>query len=408
MRPIKNLIIQADIVLGRGLYKQSGKLLKKVRKIANSAEDHPALLEIGTLDQRLAVLQQNRQFLENYQQRVKEEKELLEIQQNQLLYSEAGNRMSMAQLKNIFMTDPEQEKVLTDLANGPLFSSESNAKSLSAKRMYHIFLAKYYRAKGEYEQSYAHRKDLITLIEDNPNYLEAHFHTYVIELFNFLLSLKEMKKYKEWELRQSMLVKLVTDRKNEKRLSFILPKLLAYTWYLELDLYLDTDRLDQALKATQRIELVQKKYVKYLTKADHAQLNYKMAYVHFCQGNQKEALSYTNNIINELSGDARGDIGLFTRILSVFIHFEMEHFELLEYLSKQIKRYQTKVKLYPKFTRTVLELIRDTEADPNKNISQASIMSDYRSRFQEVLADKAEATVIYYMDVDRWLVERSS
>ncbi len=59
------------------------------------------------------------------------------------------------------------------------------------------------------------------------------------------------------------------------------------------------------------------------------------------------------------------------------------------------------------FTQAVLDLVRDLMAAQNDTTALGQNVTGYRERFKEILSDKAEASVIYYLDIDRWLAQLS-
>ena len=59
----------------------------------------------------------------------------------------------------------------------------------------------------------------------------------------------------------------------------------------------------------------------------------------------KESLKWINKMLNDNEQHLRQDIFSFSRLFSLIIHFELEHYDLLEYMLKSIGRFYQKGKM---------------------------------------------------------------
>src|SRR5699024_7008310 len=71
---------------------------------------------------------------------------------------------------------------------------------------------------------------------------------------------------------------------------------------------------------------------------------YKIACLYFGSGENKLAIQYLNKIINLKIGNLRADIQCFARILHLIAHYELKHYDLMEYLIPSVYRFLNKNK----------------------------------------------------------------
>ena len=65
---------------------------------------------------------------------------------------------------------------------------------------------------------------------------------------------------------------------------------------------------------------------------------YKIAYLYFCSGQFEQALDYLNEIIHLKGGQLRNDLHFNSRLLHILCHYELNNYDLVDYLLPSLKR----------------------------------------------------------------------
>ena len=69
---------------------------------------------------------------------------------------------------------------------------------------------------------------------------------------------------------------------------------------------------------------------------------YRISYIYFGSGLHKEALKWVNKILNDNEQILRQDIYSFARIFNLILHYELNNYDLLDYIIKSTSRYLSK------------------------------------------------------------------
>jgi hypothetical protein len=128
---------------------------------------------------------------------------------------------------------------------------------------------------------------------------------------------------------------------------------------------------------------------------------YKIACLYFGSGDNGRAIDYLNKIINLKIGNLRTDIQAFARILHLVAHFELGHYELLEYLIKSVYRYISKLNDLSLIHQEILKFLRKSLYFHPKDVKPALIL--LQKRLKQILQNPYERRFFNYLDIISWL-----
>ena len=128
---------------------------------------------------------------------------------------------------------------------------------------------------------------------------------------------------------------------------------------------------------------------------------YKMACMYFSSGDNKKALEYLNEIINLKAGTLREDIQCYARLLHLIAHYELAHYNLLEYLVKSVYRFLRKMEDLNHVQIEILTFLRQSLNSLPQDLQDNFI------RLKDKLATRAdhpyERRSFLYLDIISWL-----
>ncbi len=78
------------------------------------------------------------------------------------------------------------------------------------------------------------------------------------------------------------------------------------------------------------------------------------------QQNYTAALTWVNRILNDPAKDLRSDVYSFARVFNLILHFELKHFDYLEYQMRSIYRFLNKKNLFYKLENKIFYFIKKT------------------------------------------------
>lgn len=132
---------------------------------------------------------------------------------------------------------------------------------------------------------------------------------------------------------------------------------------------------------------------------------FKFAYLYFCSHQYEKALEYLNEIIHLKTGHLREDLLHNANLLHLICHFELHHYDLLDYLIPSVSRLFDKAKDAGEVPGLTLNLLSRLVKSPKGE--HESILSRFHKQFQLVARQPYEQKSIIYLDILSWLESKT-
>ena len=292
------------------------------------------------------------------------------------------------------------------IIDNTLLNSEAEALSYETRYLYYQIYSGYYFGIGDYANSYSYIKKHLELIEMNAELFEEEPNKYFSVLSNMIYLCSQLRKFSEvpFYLEKLKAIPQNFEKKMNEDLSI---KLFSSTYSAELSLYIQTGAFDNAFKLVSEIEEGLKKYNNKLSKVRVAFFYFNIAIVFFALRDYSSALKWINSLLNDGDIDTSQDIHCMGRILSMIIHLEIGHIDLLPYSIRSTQRYLTRRKRIYKFETVFLQFINKLA----KASSAAGLRSSYqalRPELQALSKDPFEKSVFEYFDFITWVESKYS
>jgi len=133
---------------------------------------------------------------------------------------------------------------------------------------------------------------------------------------------------------------------------------------------------------------------------------YKIACLYFGSGDYKNTVKYLNYVINYKDTMLRSDIQCFARILNLITHFEMENYDLIEYLVKTTYRFLSKMQDLQRTHKEILFFLRRLPATPPEKLNEA--FKTLLKELKQLKNDPYEKRPFLYLDIISWLESKIS
>lgn len=128
---------------------------------------------------------------------------------------------------------------------------------------------------------------------------------------------------------------------------------------------------------------------------------YKIACMYFGSGDNRKTIKYLNMVINYRDEDLRTDIQCFARILNLMAHYEMQNFDLIEYLVKTTYRFLSKMADLHRAQKEIIMFLRKLPTTPQDKLVDAFkvLLHDLK----QLRSDPYERRPFLYLDLISWL-----
>ncbi len=395
----------AKILYNKALYRQSLITIEKAKILARKYERqilYFALIEF----EKFIESQYITRSIETRADELTEESNELNMQ---LTLSGALSNLSIKLygffLRNGYVRNEEDQLKITDFfhENMPAFSF-SKLGFMEKLYLYksHVW---YYLIIQDFLMVYRYSLKWVQLFSDHPDMIASQTDLYVKGIANMLDGLYFAGDYSRFS---KVLDELGQFKENpglalNKNVEL---QLFQYYYTHTINKHFMEGTFSDGVKIAPSI-------VKYISKNDIYIDNhnillfyYKIACLYFGSGDHRNTVKYLNLVINYKDSELRSDIQCFARILNLITHFEMNNFDLLEYLVKNTYRFLSKMKDLHRAQKEILFFLRKLPSIQPDRLTDAfkGLLSDLK----KLEKDPYEKRPFLYLDIISWLESKIS
>lgn len=395
----------ATILYHKGLYKQSLKILDKAKEIAISHEEKTLVYEIVELEKLIESQYITRSIASRADDLISQSNSVSELNVIAGKLSNLSLKLYSIILKSGYVKSDEEKTEILDYFSKNLPDFDIQDLGFREKLwLYNSHLWLSFLVQ-DFTSCYKYSKKWVELFHDFPKmislnpvwYLKGN--QYLLESLFYIQDHQRFEQVMQ-ELEVNIQKKSFPKDDNIEGLVF---------------LYLNTDRLnlcfmkglfEEGLSLVNGILKGIKRFKNRIDEHHIMVFYYKIASLHFCVGNNKECIRYLNYIINNKSLSMREDLMCFSRILSLFAHYDAGMDYHLETQLKSTYKFLMKMN---ELNEVQTEIINFLKQLPD------IFPHDAKSAFEEVLAklkkyenDPYERRAFLYLDIISWLESKIS
>ena len=402
---LRNYLHYIEILFDKGLYKQCSKIISSAKKIASDHESYPMMIEIFEWERNLIHIEYNETVREN---------DLINITKEQIVcldkwknYTEYRNLNSMVLLMHRKVRHVRNEDIANDLnaiINYDLFKQESSALSDRAKYYFYHAQGLYFFGRGDYENGHAYFTKALRLMEDNPKFTIANLQRYTSILANLIVATTLLKKH-------NGMLSIIRKLKAIPQMfsTILIPenikiKIFTVTYINELAIYGNTGEFEKGMLLIPEVQIGLEHFKTKINKRQLSVIYYNISSIYFGVNDYSRALIWINKILNDTEIEKTvPDLYCFSCILNLIIHFELAHFDLLEYIVKSTYRYLYKRGRLYKVEASILSFIRKKPPKIKSNEELIKAFKELKIELKEIYKDPFEKGALEYFDIISWL-----
>jgi hypothetical protein len=401
---INELISGAKILFGKELFKPALNILARARELCIRHDNSLKLLETMSLEKKIIAGSLTLKDIEKRtEQIVEQEKKSAEKLKNYndyyYLLLKSYLLLTREGAVTKFRTSAELGE-FDKIMNNPLMKKENMALSYEAKICFYKIHTIYHGKKGDFKKSSAYSNKLIEFIESNPDNLREDITDYIIALNNQLVNIRNMKDYKGFMDTMAKLKSISVQYKGSLPLK-IRVTIFISTYLTELLMHLELGQFDTGLLLIPEIEKGLEKYKGKINIRFELTFYYGIASTYFGLSRYNEALLWTNKIINQPL-DSGLDLVCFAKIMNLILHYELENYDLLEYILKSTYRFLSQRKRVYEFEFSVLNFVRKSfRVKTDKELRK--LFTELRDELIKISAKPFEKNALDELDLVSWL-----
>ena len=397
---IREHIDYAKILYMKGLYLQSLKILQMARNMAIKSDQEFLLLEITEEQKLIEARHITRTGTTKNINLVEASKQGVNRVTNTVLLSNLRIMVHGRYIKDGHVRNQEEYESVKEYFEKEIPDINLEILSFIEKIYYHQSYVWYYYILQDFENCFQSALSWVNLFKQkdvkllrDPDLLMRGYHYVLMSAYN-LRDVDAFHKYNaELEkFRSEHYSKLNT---NSKVLSFYYVHNNRFNKH-----FLDAtfkEGVQVIPRTLRRIE----RYKKWMDSHRTLVLYFKIAWMYFGHRNPAKSIDFLNDIINTKYGNLREDIQGYSRLLFLICHYEMNNYDVIDYVINSIESFFAKMEDKNKVQKTVLKFFRSITNKPS---------SEHREYLQRLLDDLAslkhdpfEKRAFLYLDVYNWL-----
>ena len=389
------LLRDIDILFDKSLYSQCKKLLAKAKKIAATYEKHVQMLEIIDMEKVIARVEayakRSEEDLDNIYYEVNDATEKI---RNVNDYWRLSTKSFFIRKKYGNVRDTTDLKNFNELMKNPLLQSEARATTYMSKNFYYNIKGLYYLTNKDYKNLLKYCKKLVSFLESNPVLMRPD--NYLAALNNLLIVQMENKKYND------AIVSINKMRNIETGSGSIKAQIFVRSYDTEINLYLLTGEFEKGVELIGNIEEGLSRYKNKINQEAEILFYYNIAYLYFGLGRYDKVIDWLNKIFNQKELKLREDIQCYARLLNLFVHYELENYDFLEYDIKSTRRFLESHGNLKEFEKTVLNFIRKL-INAKDETEKEELCRELKHKVEKKPKDILENKALEYFDFISWL-----
>jgi hypothetical protein len=316
----KDMLRNVELYFHRELYNHCETEIEKVEKLARKTEDDVVLLE---------VLNWKRKLL---QSRSPGESSLHSIIEQQTLA-----------LGRLYDHNELWKEIVMPSGKADIILSKTRSATLSAKVLqYHIRYREAIR-NNRNEQAKESLMKLVSELEQHPDRLNEEPSLYlstINNLISFFVFTGEIDQaINNVRKAKSFYQGIEGIQKNKGNF-----RLILRTYNIELEIYRDTESLDNAVKLIEEIQQMLEEHKDRIPESYLVSLWFQFANIYFVKKEFRQSLHWINQILNASFADQRKDLHLQSHLLNLMVHLELRNFFVMRYFVASAKRFFSRSK----------------------------------------------------------------
>ncbi|BDD02728.1 hypothetical protein [Aureibacter tunicatorum] len=397
---IRALIDESTILYNKCLYKQSIKLLRKAKKMAQSADKTILLLHILEQEKKLAMKLIRPDIAKQVTQLSAESEQIQRKIGQVYQFSNLYNKFYSLYLNTGFIRNAaEYDKFRSMFVDK---TPEYNEADLSADEKMYLYSAmvSYLYYVQEFDKGLDYANKWVRLFDEYEEYKVPKVEMYIKGINNQLLG-----HYKKRQFEQFM--NCLSDLENIRNLKGltltenISLQLFKYTSTHKINYYFLRGDFTNGVEIIQKIQEELQIHSRKLDRHNIMVFYYKFACMYIGNSEYSKAAHWLNKIINNNEVDLRADIQGFARILNLICHYEMENVDLVEYYIRSTYRFLIKKEDINFYQRNIMKFLRKLMIIQKNELDEA--FKELLSQMLELKEIPFERRAFIYFDIISWL-----
>lgn len=397
---IRELLDCARVLYNKGLYRQALDMLDKAKQKAKQAEFSSLSLEILEFEKHIEGQYITRSIEGRADIITNETIALLKVIKNNHQYSNLSLQLYGLYLKIGFVRNFKDYEMVRLFFYAKLPNTPYGELDFMSKIYHDQAHVWFYHMTQDFPYCYKYATRWVSIFENNDEIIQIHGILYLKGLHNLLTSLFNMWQYDKYCIVLEKLLNFPTLYNLEREMNMEGNYYLFKYNHIIKKHFLEGSFDEGILIIPELMNLIEHDLYNW----DNHRIMvfyYRISCLYFGAGDNKNAITYLNLILNEKNSDYRTDIQIYARILSLIAHYELGNAQLVEYQVKSVYRFLSKMEELSAVHREIFRFIRRLPRIQASGIREEFL--NLRFKLEQLELDPYEIRPFLYLDIISWL-----
>jgi hypothetical protein len=389
----------AHILYKKGLFVQSLKILDRAKEIAKAHQKFNVLIQVISLEKRIEALHITRGMQSRAERLAAESNEVINHIDMVARLSNLALQLYSWYIKNGHARNERDE------VGVKLFFKENlpaNAATLTGfyERLYLYQSYSWYAfIRQDFLMYYRYTQKWVDIFDGQALMIRVETGHYIKGLHNLLNANFALRNYRKFD---QILMKFETFS--------LTPRVQEHdNFRIQTFIYITTAKINQhfmhgtfkeGLSLVPDIIEKLEEYALFLDRHRILVLNYKIATLYFGSGDYETCIDYLQKIIND-NVELRNDLQCYARLLHLMAHFELGNYELMEYLTKSVYRFMSKMENLTVVEEEMFKFLRNSFHVSRYKLKPE--LEKFLLKTKQLEKNRFETRSFAYLDVISWV-----
>ncbi|RYE58722.1 MAG: hypothetical protein EOP48_02935 [Sphingobacteriales bacterium] len=389
----------AHILYKKGLFGQSLRILDRAKEIAKANQKFNFLIQVIALEKRIEALHITRGMQSRAERLAGESDEVISHIDMVARLSNLALQLYSWYIKNGHARNERDEVGVKLFLKENLPSNASEQTGFYEKLYLYQSYTWYAFIRQDFLMYYRYTQKWVDIFDEQPlmirvetghyikgmhNLMNAHF-----ALRNFRKFDKDLRKFEAFAQTDR-----VQDHDNFRIQTFI------YITTAEINQHFMLGTFKEGLSLVPSINEKLEEYALFLDRHRILVLNYKIATLYFGSGDFATCIDYLQKIIND-NVELRNDLQCYARLLHLMAHYELKNYELMEYLTKSVYRFMSKMENLTVVEEEMFKFLRNSFHVSRHKLKPE--LEKFLAKTKALEKNRFETRSFAYLDVISWV-----
>jgi len=393
-----DLIETYKVLHYKGLYGMSESLLKKIKQVTLEDDAFARHFSVLLMEYHREVFNPDSANPENVVRILNERRNTLTIMDNYLTVGHVFTLVRLHLRKKLYSRNKQDKDALTKIVAPVLKTTEADMLSRTALGLRNITLCDYYLAVGKPKKAFETSKKYLELRKNAGSNDKLDLQT-LNEYFQHIVLCTRSGFFEGFEANMNEFKSMLDTIRNKEKYFMIYEK-----WHNSAFIYYN--RTGQFAEGELFLQKEQKKNAdleKNFSMKSKITLWYFTAYNRFSVKEYKTALKWTQKIMNNANDEV--EEFSFTKLLLMFIHYDLKNYELLEYQVRSAERMMKKSNRLYKCEKLLLDFFKSV-SDGDSSSMRRQQLEALKKKVSLLFKMYYERGFSYYFDIQSWIESR--